>query len=164
MILAATDLTPTMLVRSAPQGPQACKAAQRALAKVAARRSARVISDVIISTLRKLNAMHLLSYRKQRQSVIRHFFILARTPTRLAGCVMACATRTALIACVGVRQRAAPPLQLTRRRAIALAAITASADLQLTSTLLAVEQPTIVLVHRDIPVPRVDKSLGLGRN
>ena len=92
---------------------------------------------------------------------MRHFVCLARAPARLTGGVMVRAPACVLVAHARLTQRFVSPPSSALRRAIALPSVAAPTHPHLALAALAVEQPTIVLEHRDTQVPGVDKSLGI---
>ena len=96
---------------------------------------------------------------------MRHFLALALAPSTLAGGMKLRAVGRELVAYAGAAQRRAPPAPRARLRAVDVATITAPADPHLAPAALAVEQPAIVLEHRDprrrgLDIRRVSRHKG----
>jgi hypothetical protein len=92
---------------------------------------------------------HLRRGRLTGESVMRHFLALTLTPVALASGMMTRASRGALVARTGVAHRRVPPDTGAVLRAVDVAVVAIAADPRLALAVLAVEQPVVVLAHRD---------------
>ena len=109
----------------------------------------RAVQNIIITDLPNDLGHHLGSKRLGGESVMRHFLPLALAPDTLASGMKLRATPSALVACAGAAHGLAPPETRAIIRAVDVATVTVPADPHLALAALAVEQPVVVLEHRD---------------